>query len=87
MYLPRVVQYMPNDVPHNHSSFPLNSSDSIKLIELIWKTIISSLERAFLLPILFLLYIVLLLLVTVNIFMKVITHGKLMTVMFIYYVQ
>ena len=45
---------------------------------------IGSLERAFLLPILFLLYIVLLLLVTVNIFMKVITHGKQMTVMFIY---
>ena len=31
----------------------LNSSDSIKLIELIWKTMIGSLERAFLLPILF----------------------------------
>ena len=44
----------------------LNSSDSIKLIELIWKTMIGSLERAFLLPILYLLYIVLLLLVTVK---------------------
>ena len=45
------------------------------------------LERAFLLPILFLLYIVLLLLVTVNIFINVTTHGKQMTVMFIHYVQ
>ena len=44
----------------------LNSSDSIKLIELIWKTMIGSLERAFLLPILYLLYIVLLLLLTVK---------------------
>ena len=65
----------------------LYSSDSIKLIELIWKTMIGSLNRAFLLPILFLLYIVLLLLVTVNKFIKVTTHGKQMTVMFIYYVQ
>ena len=39
----------------------INSSDSIKLIELIWKTMISSLEWTFLLPVLFLLYIVLLL--------------------------
>ena len=65
----------------------LNSFDSIKLIESIWKTMIGILERAFLLPILFLLYIVLLLLVTVNIFINVTTHGKQMTVMFIHYVQ
>ena len=42
------------------------SSDSIKVIELIWKTMIGSLELKFLLPILFLLYVVLLLPVTVN---------------------
>ena len=48
---------------------------------------IGSLERAFLLPTLFLLYILLLLLVTVNNFIKITTHGKQMTVMFIYYVQ
>ena len=65
----------------------LNSSDSIKLIELIWKTVIGSLERVFLLPILFLLHIVLLLLAKVNKFIKVTTCGKLMTVMFIYYVR
>ena len=44
----------------------LNSSHSIQLIELIWKTMIGSLEWTFLLPILFLLYIVSLLPVTVN---------------------
>ena len=65
----------------------LNSFDSIKLIELIWKTMIGSLERAFLLPILILLYIVLLLLVTVKQSTKITIHGKQMTVMFIYYVQ
>ena len=43
---------------------------------------IGSLERAFLLPILFLLYIVLFLLVKVNKFIKVTTYGKQMTVMF-----
>ena len=64
-----------------------NSSDSIKLIELILKTTIDSLEWAFLLPILFLLYIVLLLLVTANKFIKVTTHGKQTTVMFIYDTQ
>ena len=48
---------------------------------------IGSFERTFLLPILFLLHIVLLLLVTVNKLIKVTTHGKQMTVMFIYYVQ
>ena len=48
---------------------------------------IGSLERAFLLLALFLLYIVLLLLVTVNTFIKVSTHGKQMTLIFIYYVQ
>ena len=48
---------------------------------------IGSLERVFLLPILFLLYIVLLLLVTVDKFIKVTTHGKQMAVIFIYYVQ
>ena len=44
----------------------LNSSDSIELIELIWKTMMGSVERNFLLPILFVLYIVLILPVTVN---------------------
>ena len=48
---------------------------------------IGSLKRAFLLSILFLLYIVLLLLVTVDKFTKITTHGKQMTVMFIYYVR
>ena len=48
---------------------------------------IGSLERAFLLPILFVLCIVLLLLITVNEFIKITTHGKEMTMMFIYYVQ
>ena len=42
----------------------------IKLIELIWKTVIGSLELNFLLPILFLLYIVLFLPVTVNKLLK-----------------
>ena len=50
--------------------FSLNTSDSIKLIKLIWKTIIVSLEWDFLLPILFLLYIVVLLPVTVNNLLK-----------------
>ena len=45
---------------------------------------IGILEGAFLLPILFLLYIVLLLLVTENKSIKVTTHGKQMIVMFIY---
>ena len=48
----------------------LNSTDSIKLIVLILKTMIGSLELNFLLPILFLLYIVLLLPVTVNNLLK-----------------
>ena len=44
----------------------LNFYDSIMLIKLIWKTMIGSLEWKFQLPILFLLYIVLLLPVTVD---------------------
>ena len=48
---------------------------------------IGSLERAFLLPILFLLYIVIFLLVKVNKFIKVTTYDKQMIVMFIYYVH
>ena len=48
---------------------------------------IGILERAFLLPLLFLLYIVLLLLVTVNQFVNLTIHDRQMTVMFIHYVQ
>ena len=45
----------------NSFEVSLNSSDWIELIELIWKTMMGSLEWKFVLPILFLLYIVLLL--------------------------
>ena len=41
-------------------------SDSIKLIELIWKMTIGSLELSFVLPIIYLLYIVLLIPVIVK---------------------
>ena len=47
-----------------------NSSESIDIIELIWKTMIGSLEWKLLLLILFLLYIALLLPITVNKLLK-----------------
>ena len=49
----------------NIRGFP-KFSDSIKLIEVMWKMTISSLELSFVLPILYLLYIVSLIPVTVK---------------------